>query len=131
MAGIRGRDTKPEKLVRSWIHRQGLRFRLHGKDLPGRPDLILPKYRTVIFVHGCFWHQHRGCRYAYVPKSNTAFWRSKLEANVKRDAVQLRSLRRLGWRVITVWECQLDERHLASLAQRIRSESGSPLNRFK
>lgn len=120
MAGIRGRNTKPEMLVRSWIHRQGLRFRLHGKGLPGRPDLILPKYNVVIFVHGCFWHQHRGCRFAYSPKSNAAFWRSKLQGNVKRDAENTRRLRRLGWRVLTIWECDLSERGMSRLVQRVR-----------
>ena len=125
MAGIRGRNTKPELLVRSWIHRQGLRFRLHVKGLPGRPDLVLPKYKTVVFVHGCFWHQHRGCRFAYTPKNNAAFWRAKLRGNVERDARHLGDLRRLGWRALTIWECELSERHLTRLVRGIRQVRGS------
>src|SRR5436305_1263544 len=108
MAGIRGRNTKPEMLVRSWIHKQGLRYRIHVPTLPGKPDLVFPKYRTVLFVHGCFWHQHSGCRFAYTPKQNAAFWQAKLHANVARDERQARELRALGWKVLTVWECSLN-----------------------
>ena len=85
MSRIRGSDTKPELLVRSLLHRMGYRFRLHRKDLPGRPDIVLPKYRTVIFVHGCFWHRHKGCKYAYTPKSRTDFWQNKFQGTVERD----------------------------------------------
>jgi DNA mismatch endonuclease (patch repair protein) len=123
MSGIRGRNTKPELQVRSYIHRQGLRFRLHARDLPGHPDLVLPKYKTVVFVHGCFWHRHRGCRFAYTPKSNTTFWRAKLEGNAARDAVHARTLRHLGWKVITVWECATSERQLARAVRRIRERN--------
>ena len=108
MSRIRGKDTAPERLVRSALHRAGYRFRLHSEPLPGRPDLVLPKYRTVVFVHGCFWHRHSGCRFAYTPKSRTAFWNAKLDANVKRDRRTARELRGLGWKVITVWECEAD-----------------------
>ena len=115
MAGIRGRNTRPEVLVRSFLHRHGFRFRIHGKRLPGRPDVILPKYRTVIFVHGCFWHRHPGCPLAYWPKSNAEFWRVKLEGNATRDRRQQQELRKAGWKVRTVWECETDERHLRKL----------------
>src|SRR5688572_20093051 len=102
MSRIRGHDTAPERLVRSALHRAGYRFRLHKKDLPGRPDIVLPKYRTVVFVHGCFWHRHRGCRFAYVPKSRTEFWNTKFQNNIERDRRAARTLRGLGWRVVTV-----------------------------
>jgi len=117
MAGIRSRDTKPEIIVRSTLHRMGYRFRLHRRDLPGSPDIVLPKYRTAIFVHGCFWHRHRGCKYAYSPKSRVSFWEQKFRDNVERDRRVQRQLRRLGWRVIIVWECQT--RHLDSLVARL------------
>ena len=106
MSRIRGKDTGPEKQVRSALHRAGYRFRLHRSDLPGRPDIVLPKYRTVVFVHGCFWHRHRGCRFAYTPKSRVNFWNRKLQSNVERDQRNMQALRRLGWRVVTVWECE-------------------------
>ena len=106
MSRIRGRNTQPELAVRSALHRAGYRFRLHRKDLPGRPDIVLPKHRTVVFVHGCFWHRHPGCRFAYTPKSRVAFWQKKFDDNVARDRRNVRALRALGWRVITVWECQ-------------------------
>ena len=107
MRRIRGKDTSPERRVRSILHRMGYRFRLHAKDLPGRPDIVLPRHATVIQVHGCFWHRHRGCKVATTPKSNTAFWQAKFDANVARDRRNAARLRRLGWSVITVWECQL------------------------
>ena len=107
MSRIRGKDTTPELQVRSIVHRLGYRFRLHAKDLPGSPDLVLPRLGTVIFVHGCFWHRHRGCRYATTPSTRMAFWQAKFDANVARDKRTAASLRHLGWSVITVWECQL------------------------
>ena len=107
MSRIRGRDTRPERTVRSVLHRLGFRFRLHRRDLPGVPDIVLTRHRTVIFVHGCFWHRHTGCRFAYTPKSNAEFWLNKLTSNVKRDAVNVRKLRALGWTVLTIWECQV------------------------
>ena len=106
MSRIRSRDTGPELLVRSALHRAGYRFRLHSKDLPGRPDIVLPKYHTVVFVHGCFWHRHKGCRFAYTPKSRVAFWNNKFRGNIERDRRTSTALRKLGWRVVTVWECQ-------------------------
>jgi len=108
MAAIRGKDTKPEMLVRRYLHRAGFRYRLHAKDLPGKPDIVLPKYRAVIFVHGCFWHRHEGCKNAVMPKTNEAFWRKKLEGNVQRDRRNEEKLKKQGWRVLTVWECEAD-----------------------
>jgi DNA mismatch endonuclease (patch repair protein) len=107
MSRIRGKNTGPELQVRSIVHRLGYRFRLHARDLPGSPDLVLPRLKTVIFVHGCFWHRHRGCRFTTTPKSRRAFWQAKFDANVARDRRVSASLRHLGWSVITVWECQL------------------------
>lgn len=114
MSRIRGKHTLPEKTVRSLLHRLGFRFRLHKKDFPGKPDIVLPRFQAVIFVHGCYWHRHSGCRYAYTPKSRIEFWERKFAGNIKRDKRSVRSLRRLGWRVLVVWECQLsDEKMLA------------------
>ena len=107
MAAIRGKDTAPELAVRRILHAMGLRFRLHRKDLPGRPDIVLPKHRTVVFVHGCFWHRHEDCRYTTTPKTRQEFWESKFAANVERDSRNRTDLRQLGWRVIVVWECEL------------------------
>lgn len=110
MSGIRGKDTRPEIIVRQALHRAGFRFRLHRKDLPGKPDIVLPKYHTVIFVHGCFWHGH-GCRYFKVPKTRTDFWLDKIMANAKRDRLQEDALRSAGWRVFTVWECDIRDKN--------------------
>lgn len=107
MGRIRGRDTKPEVLIRSALHRCGYRFRVHASDLPGRPDIVLPKHSTAVFVNGCFWHRHRGCRFAYSPKSNQAFWRRKFRENVARDARKEKELKEAGWRVVVIWECQI------------------------
>jgi len=106
MARIRGRDTQPELLVRRVLHAHGLRFRLHRKDLPGCPDIVLPKYRTAIFVHGCFWHGHT-CRDGRRPKSHGSYWNAKLERNVRRDRKNLNELRQTGWNPVVVWECQI------------------------
>lgn len=107
MSRIRGKDTKPEIALRKALHRLGLRYRLHGAGLPGKPDLVFPRYRTVVFVHGCFWHRHSGCNIATTPKSNTQFWLEKFEKNVERDARVVTQLQMMGWKVITVWECEL------------------------
>ena len=106
MRAIKGRNTKPELVVRRYLHAAGFRFRLHRKDLPGRPDIVLPKYRAVVFVHGCFWHRHPGCRYAVLPATRAAFWQEKLEGNVARDEKQITALQALGWRTFVIWECQ-------------------------
>ena len=112
MSRIRGKNTKPERIVRSMLHRAGYRFTVNGplnRKLPGKPDIVLPKYRTVIFVHGCFWHQHPGCKAARIPKSSSGGvdWKAKLEGNGARDRRNVRKLRNQGWKVLTVWECQL------------------------
>ena len=105
MSRIRGKDTKPELIVRSVVHQMGFRFRLHRRDLPGTPDLVLPRHNKVIFVHGCYWHMHR-CRYGRViPKTNTEFWQTKRMGNVERDRRNIRKLRRNGWSVLILWEC--------------------------
>ncbi|QHE99828.1 very short patch repair endonuclease [Pseudomonas cannabina] len=106
MRSVSKKDTKPEIFVRSLLHRMGLRFRLHPKNLPGTPDIVLRKYRTVIFVHGCFWHRHLGCRYASTPKTRLDFWLPKFESNIQRDSKKEAQLRDLGWRVLVVWECE-------------------------
>ena len=106
MAGIRSRDTAPELVVRRIAYRMGLRFRLHRKDLPGQPDLVFPKHRLAVFVHGCFWHQHEACRYAHIPKSRTEYWKDKFNRNVARDRRNEQALRTLGWDVLVIWECE-------------------------
>ena len=113
MAGIKGRDTGPERIVRRIAHGLGFRYRLHRKDLPGRPDLVFPRHRLAVFVHGCFWHRHNGCRYAYTPKSRVMFWMEKFAGNVTRDRRNEEALRNLGWRVLVIWECETkDEEHI-------------------
>jgi DNA mismatch endonuclease (patch repair protein) len=119
MAAIRGKDTAPEIAVRKMLHGMGLRFRLHRKDLPGRPDIVLSKYRTVVLVHGCFWHRHVGCPYTTAPKTRTEFWRAKFEANIARDRLNRAELERLDWRVLVVWECEL--RDPETLQDRLRA----------
>ena len=125
MSRIHGKNTKPEILVRKGLHARGFRFRLHNKKLPGCPDIVLPKYGVAIMVNGCFWHGHKGCRYATKPKSNVEFWETKIARNRYRDEVTTAHLEALGWTVITVWECelrtnyQLDDR-LNTLAEEIR-----------
>lgn len=122
MSGIRGRNTRPELIVRSALHRAGFRFRLDSaRKVPGKPDIVLPAHSTVVFVHGCFWHRHKGCRYAYSPKSNVAFWRRKFRANIARDAEVAKLLRHAGWKRIVLWECQLTPRRLERLAIAIRA----------
>lgn len=107
MSGIRGKNTKPELIVRKYLHACGYRFRLHRKDLPGKPDLVLPKYNLAIFVHGCFWHRHSGCFYATSPSTRSEFWEKKLGGNVLRDELHVMQLRAIGWRVLIIWECGL------------------------
>lgn len=111
MARVRAKDTKPEIRVRSLAHSLGYRFRLHRRDLPGCPDLVFVRLRKIIFVHGCFWHQHRNCRGARQPKSNTSYWRPKLDGNRSRDMASVHNLRRIGWQVLVVWECQTRNPH--------------------
>lgn len=123
MSGIRGRNTRPELLVRSYLHASGFRFRLHLRELPGSPDLVLPKYRACIFVHGCFWHRHEGCRYATSPATRTEFWAQKFDGNVTRDRRNVQSLLDAGWRVLIVWECGLRQRaNLEDISNWLRDE---------
>lgn len=107
MAAIKGKDTKPEMIVRKYLFSRGLRFRVQVRKLPGNPDIVLPKYKTAIFVNGCFWHGHEGCKYFRLPKSNVEFWREKIERNIERDKESMKALFDLGWKVIRVWECEL------------------------
>jgi DNA mismatch endonuclease (patch repair protein) len=126
MAGIRGGNTKPELLVRRHLHRAGFRFRLFAKDLPGRPDVVLPKWNTLVLVHGCFWHGHRGCRYFRLPKTRPEWWAAKIDANAARDARSEQLLVDAGWRVAVVWECALrlhPDQTLAALEAFIRSNA--------
>jgi len=109
MAGIRGKDTKPEMLIRRALHQKGFRYRLHDRKLPGRPDMVFPRFKAVIFIHGCFWHMH-GCHLFKWPSTRKAFWRQKLEGNRKRDALSYRNLQESGWRILTIWECALKSR---------------------
>jgi len=108
MSRIKGSNTGPERIVRSILHRMGYRFSLHRKDLPGKPDITLPKHKTVVFVHGCFWHRHKGCKDATMPKTRRIFWQNKLQGNAVRDRIKHRSIRHLGWRIIIVWECETE-----------------------
>ena len=107
MSHIRSKDTKPEQLVRRALWHNGFRYRLHVKGLPGKPDIVLPKYRTVIFINGCFWHGHEGCRYYVIPKTNTRFWLDKITSNKARDVRDESALNDAGWQVVTIWECEL------------------------
>ncbi|HLP04948.1 MAG TPA: very short patch repair endonuclease [Paludibacter sp.] len=107
MSKIRSKNTKPEMLLRKALHARGFRFRVHYKKLPGRPDIVLPKYRTAIFVQGCFWHGHEGCRSSHIPKTNSGFWSEKINTNKNRDATNLSRLNSLGWNVLEVWECEI------------------------
>jgi DNA mismatch endonuclease (patch repair protein) len=122
MSRIRGTDTKPELAVRRLLYRMGYRFRLHSAGLPGKPDIVLRKHNTIIFVHGCFWHRHRHCKYAYTPKSRPEFWQQKFAGNIKRDRKNMTALAALGWKVITIWECEITGS--AQLGARLRREIG-------
>ncbi|QNA44665.1 very short patch repair endonuclease [Lacibacter sediminis] len=107
MQQIKGKNTKPEMLVRKYLHAQGFRYKLHDKTLPGKPDLVLPKYKTVIFIHGCFWHGHRNCKYFIVPKTRTEWWTDKINKNIANDLKAMKLLKKDGWKIITIWECKL------------------------
>jgi DNA mismatch endonuclease, patch repair protein len=107
MSRIRGRDTRPEQALRSYLHREGRRYRIHVSSLPGTPDIVFPNSRLAVFVHGCFWHRHRGCPFAYTPATNRAFWKAKFASNVLRDRRTFRALRKAGWTSIVIWECEI------------------------
>ncbi len=109
MSAIKGKNTKPEILVRKLLHRLGYRFKIQRKDLPGKPDIVLPKYKTAIFINGCFWHRHAGCKYASTPSTNSDFWEKKFAANVGRDARNYAALKDQGWNVLIIWECEVKE----------------------
>jgi len=133
MAAIKGKDTKPEMIVRKYHFSRGLRFRVQVRKLSGTPDIVLPKYTTVIFVDGCFWHGHEGCRYFRLPKSNVEFWTEKIEHNIERDRESMQALLDLGWKVIRVWECELRnkanrEETLNKIYNSITSSDGSGYN---
>lgn len=119
MSRIKGKDTKPEMTVRSLLHKMGYRFRLHRKDLPGVPDIVLPKYKTAIFIHGCFWHRHNGCKLAYNPKTRIEFWNKKFRDTVKRDQLNIKKLEELGWNTEIIWECEV--KNMMELGKKIES----------
>lgn len=121
MAGIRGKDTRPELLLRRALHGRGLRYRLHGSKLPGRPDLVFPRFRAALFVHGCFWHRHEGCRYATTPATRPDFWQAKFDANVARDIRNQRQLEATEWRVGIVWECTIRKREIDATASNVEA----------
>ena len=110
MSAIKSKNTKPEIKVRKILHSMGYRFRLHSKDLPGSPDIVLPKYKTVIFVHGCFWHRHENCKYASTPKTRQEFWEAKFRENINRDKLNQENLSSNGWKIIVVWECEIKDK---------------------
>lgn len=112
MSCIKGKDTKPEMLVRKFLHAQGFRYKLHDKTLPGKPDIVLPKYKTVIFVHGCFWHGHKNCKFFIVPKTRTDWWLQKINGNIANNEKAISALQKGGWKIITVWECDLKPKKL-------------------
>ena len=125
MSRIRGKNTKPEELVRKYLFSQGFRYRKNDARLPGKPDIVLPKYKTVIFVNGCFWHAHEGCRYFVWPKNNADFWKKKIGSNIQRDNRNYQLLEQQGWKIIVIWECELkknfsDER-LAAVCSELKS----------
>jgi DNA mismatch endonuclease (patch repair protein) len=123
MSRIKGKDTKPEMLVRKFLFSEGFRYRLHDKKLPGKPDIVLPKYKTVIFIHGCFWHGHGGCKYYVVPKTRTEWWLEKIGKNIVNDEKAVKALVEHGWKVILIWECELKnlrEQTLSHLEKNIK-----------
>ena len=126
MSHVRGKDTKPEVMVRQFLFSNGFRYRLYRKDLPGKPDIVLPKYKTVIFINGCFWHGHSGCKYATIPEANHDFWLAKISGNVERDKSNYAKLFELGWKVIEIWQCELKpkfrEQTLNNLLTELRND---------
>ena len=125
MSRIKGKNTKPEEIVRKYLFSKGFRYRKNDKKLPGTPDIVLPKYKTVIFVNGCFWHGHKDCRYFVIPKTNTDFWLNKINTNIERDKRKQEALKELGWNVVVVWECELKsklaEQTLSDLIGKLKS----------
>lgn len=124
MSAIKGKNTKPEMIVRRFLHHKGYRFRLHRKDLSGKPDITLARYKTVIFVHGCFWHQHSNCKNAVMPKTHVSFWEDKLNGNIVRDKKNTLLLQGKGWQVLTIWECEVtSESNMEKLTEKIRNNN--------
>jgi len=119
MSRIKGKDTKPEMVLRQWLWRSGYRYRLHRKDLPGKPDIVFPGLKNIIFVHGCFWHKHN-CKYFKWPASNAEFWKNKIKGNIKRDNKHYKALSDIGWNYLTVWECELNSKNQVSLWKKVR-----------
>jgi len=120
MSKIRSKDTKPEKILRSSLFKEGFGFRIHRKDLPGKPDIVLSKYNTIIFVHGCFWHYHKDCKEGRIPDTNSKFWKEKLYKNIERDKKHQEACEKLGWKVLVIWECEI-EKELSSVMKLIKS----------
>ena len=127
MSRIKCKDTKPEIIVRSYLFSRGLRFRKNDKRYPGSPDIVLPKYKTIVFVHGCFWHLHEGCKYARIPKSNVDYWEKKLYRNRERDKHNQKELQKMGWNVITVWECELKKDNVEQTLEDLYAQITSKL----
>lgn len=122
MSCIKGKNTKPEEMVRKFLFSKGFRYRKNDKRLPGSPDIVLPKYKTVIFVNGCFWHGHEGCKYFVWPKSNEEFWKNKIKTNIERDNKKIEQLEELGWKVIIVWECELKQSRCREILTKISAQ---------
>ena len=121
MSRIKGKNTKPEMLVRKFLHAHGYRYRLHDKKLPGKPDIVLPKYKIVIFVHGCFWHGHNNCKYFVVPKTRTEWWLNKINGNIANDVKATKALKKEGWKIINIWTCKLKKPHILTTMEKIVS----------
>lgn len=121
MSRIKGKNTKPEMLVRKFLHAHGFRYRLHDKKLPGKPDIVLRKYKTVIFVHGCFWHGHEGCKYYVIPKTRTDWWLNKITGNISNDEKAITTLKKNGWKVLNVWECELKANNFTATLTKLTS----------
>ena len=131
MSRIRGKNTKPEEIVRKFLFSEGFRYRKNVRKLPGSPDIVLQKYRTAVFVNGCFWHGHNGCRYFVWPKSNPDFWRDKIETNIKRDKNNFQSLEDLGWKVIVIWECELKKAQKVETLENLKNQLSNIQNQNK
>ena len=125
MSKIRGKNTKPEMILRSSLFKHGFRFRIHKNDLPGKPDIVLAKYKTIIFVHGCFWHYHKNCKEGRLPSSNSKFWKNKLQRNIERDNANIKTLEEKMWKVVVIWECEI-EKHLEQTIKKLITIFNAP-----